>query len=264
LIQKTTSAVYSRRRILSLFGAAVVGGFAPGRELLAMGPNDRVSMSILRYDSPGWNPRPAALTRLLLEVQKRTSIEVSSDISVVSASGGELYRNPFLVIGGDRGFKPWPDTWIEELRQFVKIGGFVFVDSAEGVMDGPFLTSIRREMRRVFPQRQSAPIAYDQVIYKSFYLVDRALGRIAVSDKLEGIWEDDRLCVVLSQNDMLGAWSRNPFGQWDYDCTPGGDRQREQSYRLGINLVMYALCVNYKSDQVHVPFILNRRNWRID
>ncbi len=27
----------------------------------------------------------------------------------------------------------------------------------------------------------------------------------------------------------------------------------------GVNLVMYALCLDYKEDQVHIPFILQRR-----
>jgi hypothetical protein len=39
---------------------------------------------------------------------------------------------------------------------------------------------------------------------------------------------------------------------------PGGEHQRETAYRFGVNLVMYALTGNYKSDQVHVPFILER------
>jgi hypothetical protein len=28
--------------------------------------------------------------------------------------------------------------------------------------------------------------------------------------------------------------------------------------------VMYALCLDYKSDQVHVPFIMKRRRWKPD
>jgi hypothetical protein len=40
----------------------------------------------------------------------------------------------------------------------------------------------------------------------------------------------------------------------------GGDgwRQREMAYRFGVNAVMYALTGNYKSDQVHVPALLER------
>ena len=41
-------------------------------------------------------------------------------------------------------------------------------------------------------------------------------------------------------------------------CVPGGERQRELAMRFGVNLVMYVLTGNYKSDQVHVPAILER------
>jgi hypothetical protein len=37
-----------------------------------------------------------------------------------------------------------------------------------------------------------------------------------------------------------------------------GERQRELAYRFGINLVMHVLTGNYKSDQVHVPALLDR------
>ena len=38
----------------------------------------------------------------------------------------------------------------------------------------------------------------------------------------------------------------------------GGERQRELSYRFGINIAMYALTGNYKSDQIHSKSILKR------
>ena len=34
--------------------------------------------------------------------------------------------------------------------------------------------------------------------------------------------------------------------------------QREMAFRVGINIVMYALTGNYKADQVHVPALLER------
>ena len=43
-----------------------------------------------------------------------------------------------------------------------------------------------------------------------------------------------------------------------FQVVPGGERQRELSYRFGINLLMYALTGNYKSDQVHSKSILER------
>ena len=71
---------------------------------------------------------------------------------------------------------------------------------------------------------------------------------------------DGRLAVVYSQNDLGGAWARAELGDWEYDCTPGGEPQRETAFRLGVNLAMYALCTDYKDDAVHLPFILRRRS----
>jgi hypothetical protein len=39
---------------------------------------------------------------------------------------------------------------------------------------------------------------------------------------------------------------------------PGGEAQREMSFRVGINIVMYALTGNYKADQVHAPALIER------
>jgi len=61
---------------------------------------------------------------------------------------------------------------------------------------------------------------------------------------------------------MGGAWARDNFGAWEHEVIPGGESQREMAFRLGINLAMYALCLDYKTDQVHVPFILRRRQWQ--
>ena len=63
---------------------------------------------------------------------------------------------------------------------------------------------------------------------------------------------------------MLGALSRAELGGWSLPVIPGGNAQRERAFRLGINLVMYATCLNYKRDQVHVTAILRRRRWRIE
>ena len=57
---------------------------------------------------------------------------------------------------------------------------------------------------------------------------------------------------------------RDNYGTWEHECYPGGERQRELAFRLGVNLVMYALCLDYKTDQVHVPFIMKRRRWKPD
>jgi Domain of unknown function (DUF4159) len=63
---------------------------------------------------------------------------------------------------------------------------------------------------------------------------------------------------VYVQSDLGGALERDDVGNYTLDVVPGGARQREMAQRLAVNLVMYALCLDYKDDQVHAPFIMRR------
>ena len=64
--------------------------------------------------------------------------------------------------------------------------------------------------------------------------------------------------VVIGAHDWAGAWATDELGQPLLPVMPGSERQREMARRFGVNLVMYALTGNYKTDQVHVPALLER------
>jgi len=213
-----------------------------------------------------WNAHPAALPRMVWELEKRTSIAVEPDPVKVDLERATLRATPYLYLSGRREFAlPSPGS-IKRLRRFLTYGGFLHIDSAEGVLGGAFDSSVRRLIEALYPH--PAPgltlVPRDHVVYKSFYLIPRPVGRLAISAVMEGVLADNRLVVAYTQNDLGGAWSRDDFGNFHYRCEPGGERQREMSFRLGINLAMYALCLDYKSDQVHVPHIMRRRQWRPD
>ena len=150
------------------------------------------------------------------------------------------------------------------LRRFLTFGGFLIIDSAEGRSDGAFDASVKQLIETLYPPPSAGLeiISKKHVIYKSFYLLDRPMGRLAISPVLEGVIRDDRLTIAYVKNDMGGAWARDDFGNWEFQCQPGGESQRQLAFRMGINLIMYALCLDYKTDQVHVDFIMRRRQWR--
>ena len=64
--------------------------------------------------------------------------------------------------------------------------------------------------------------------------------------------------MIITSNDLAGAWATRPDGQPMLPLTPGEPRQREFAFRAGVNIVMYTLTGNYKADQVHVPALLER------
>ncbi|KXV35645.1 hypothetical protein AD936_15140, partial [Gluconobacter japonicus] len=69
---------------------------------------------------------------------------------------------------------------------------------------------------------------------------------------------DDVSPVIIGNGDWAHAWAVDASGNHPYAVLPGGDDQRTQAYRFGVNMVLYALTGNYKSDQAHYPEMLRR------
>jgi hypothetical protein len=250
------------RRSFFAMGAAT-GAWLATRRAHAIGPSSAFRFGHIALGER-WNPRPNALSRMSREIEKRTSITVDRDPRVVTMESAQLHETPFLYLAGDREFAIPSEPEIGALRRHLTFGGFLLIDSAEGSVEGAFDGSVRRLIQAVFPPPAQGLeiVPGDHVVYKSFYLLDRPAGRLAISPVMEGILRDGRLMVAYVQNDMGGAFARDDFGNFELPCVPGGERQRELSFRMLVNLVMYALCLDYKSDQVHVPFIMRRRRWR--
>ena len=108
------------------------------------------------------------------------------------------------------------------------------------------------------------PITKDHTLTKSFYLLKKFPGRwdnknlLIESSSLEV--NDGVSSIILGFNDWASAWALDNNNNPIFPVVPGGERQREISYRFGINITMYALTGNYKSDQIHFKSILNRLN----
>ncbi len=215
-------------------------------------------IALLQYNGD-WNPRPHGLPRLAWEIRRRTSIAIELATAQVRPEDDALFGYPLVAWQGTRSFSPLSDAAVSNLRHYLVSGGTLFIDITSGGEHGPFEQSVRRELERIFPDKPLERISPDHVLYKSFYLVDRHGGRDQVRPYLEAATVEGHLAVIFSSNDLAGAMSRDEYGEWDYDIGVGGDALREMTFRLGVNIVMYALCLDYKDDQVHVPFILDRR-----
>lgn len=229
----------------------------PGRAR-AFGEGGAFTFALVRHGGH-YDPRPGGYKRVAWEIAKRTSIDVGLEPKVVDLTDPELFKYPFLVLAGDDDFPPLSDAEREALRRHLTFGGFLLVDDASGQPAGAFDRAARREVQAVLPTAKIGRIPKDHVLYKSFYLLDGPSGRVLTTPDADGIALQGRLAVVFSPNDLGGAAARDSFGNWENDVTPGGETQRERAFRFGINLAMYALCLDYKDDQVHVPFIMKRR-----
>jgi len=203
-VNRVLGARSSRRRLLgsalglaTTIGAARLGG---GRLAAA---TEHSPFRFARLVLPGLpNPRPNALRRLAWELVRRTSIATESDPVEVRPSDPALFRHPFLFLAGDRGFASPPEADLVRLRRYLTYGGFLLIDSAEGRAGGTFDESVRRLLASVLPGELPARIADENVLWKSFYVLSGAPGRILAAPYVEGVERDRRLAVIYSQNDL--------------------------------------------------------------
>src|SRR3990170_2596921 len=241
-----------RRTFLQMVGFSVAALSTP-RRTTGFGDTARLVPGQIQHGGR-WNPRPTALRRLCWELVQRTSIECGSDAVPIRLAQPGLHRSPLLYLAGDGAFPPFSEAELAALRRHLQYGGVLLVDSADGSDGTGFDASVRRELARLLPSSPLLRVAREHVLYKSFYLLDHQGGRLLVKPWLEAQVVGERLAVVYCQNDLGGAWARGQLGDWEYECTPGGESQRETAFRLGVNIAMYALCADYKDDAVHLPF----------
>jgi hypothetical protein len=249
------------RRVLglSLLVLSLFGLLGPGqRAAHAIGDKTTVEIRTVLYSGGNPTPRPNAARRLAWEVRQRTSVETRLESTQIRLSDEHLYDTPLLYLSGDRAFPPLSEAEVQGLRRFVDYGGFVIIDDASIADDTGFDSSVRRTLQRAFGPQALVRVDDKHVVYRSFYLVSRPVGRVDGPGYLEGIERAGRLAVVYSRHDLGGAYERDNLGNYAHAVVPGSERQRELAFRLGVNLILYALCLDYKDDQVHAPFIMRR------
>jgi hypothetical protein len=220
----------------------------------------------------------AGLRGLSSTLFRRTSIEPAAPLGV-NIETDELAFFPFLYwpINADQ---PLPSREAYgKLNRYLRSGGMILFDTRDadtagfgsGSPEGRKLQAIARTLD--IPSLE--PIPDDHVLTRTFYLLQDFPGRYASrdiwveaspldADLAEGMpfrnLNDGVTPVVIGGNDWARAWATDRSGNRMFPVGRGqaGERQREIAYRFGVNLVMHVLTGNYKSDQVHVPALLDR------
>jgi hypothetical protein len=222
----------------------------------SIGPGSQVSIGHIQHGG-FWDPRPEAMRRLLWETGKRTSIDVRRDADPLALEDEQLFRFPLLFLTGSGSFPAFSTHARSQLGRHLRYGGLLYIDFSSP--DDLFHKSVSRELHAILPQKKLRKLNPEHVLYKSFFLLDRVVGRTGSEPWLYGLDIHKRTAVVMTKCDVLGALERDKLGSWTFECIPGGQAQREQAIRFGINLMMYALCLDYKTDQVHIPFIMKKK-----
>ena len=208
----------------------------------------------------------------------RTSVEPAPPYGV-DLETDELAFFPFLYWPVTEG-QPLPSSEAySKLNAYLRTGGMILFDTrdADLAVTGASSGAARRLQQLALPLDipPIEPIPADHVLTRAFYLLQDFPGRhprgqIWVeaappdAEQVEGLpfrnLNDGVTPVVIGGNDWAAAWAVDERNAPLYPVGRGfsGERQRELARRFGVNLLMHVLTGNYKSDQVHVPALLDR------
>ncbi|MBZ0130712.1 MAG: DUF4159 domain-containing protein [Rhodobacteraceae bacterium] len=216
------------------------------------------------------------LSRVLAE---RTAVEPADPIAI-DLESDELTFFPLIYWPVTEAQAALSDAAYDRLNAYLLTGGMILFDTRDANLGGfgSATPNGRRLQQIAAPLNIPAlePIPRDHVLTRAFYLLQAFPGRhdrteIWVeaapgdAEQIEGMpfrnLNDGVSPVVIGGNDWAAAWAMGRNGDYLYPVGRGGyagERQREIAFRFGVNLVMYVLTGNYKSDQVHVPALLER------
>jgi hypothetical protein len=208
----------------------------------------------------------------------RTSVEPANPIGV-DLEVDELAFFPMLYwpITPDQP-RPSGDAYAK-LNAYLRSGGLILFDTRDANVAGLGGSSPNgrklQDLAAPLDIPPLEPLPADHVLTRTFYLLQDFPGRHSGRDiwveasppdaeQVEGMpfrnLNDGVTPVVIGGNDWAAAWAVSSNGAPMVPIGRGfaGERQRELAYRFGVNLVMHVLTGNYKSDQVHVPALLDR------
>lgn len=208
----------------------------------------------------------------------RTSVEPADPIGVdLEMDDLALYPLLYWPVTPDQPI-PSQESYAK-LNDYLRTGGMIVFDTRDANVAGFGASSANGQMlqrlARPLDIPPLEPIPEDHVLTRTFYLLQDFPGRHsgrsvwveaapADAEKVDGMpfrnLNDNVTPVVIGGNDWAAAWAMDDRGNALFPVGRGfaGERQREMAYRFGVNLVMHVLTGNYKSDQVHVPALLDR------
>jgi hypothetical protein len=196
----------------------------------------------------------AGLSNLAKALTERTAVEPAGVVALDPAKD-TLAFFPLIywpVVADSKNLAP---STLQRVQFYLDHGGTILFDTGHR-------TDAKNALRRLAGSLNIPPLIpmpKTHVLTHSFYLLREMpglydSGTLWVEDQ-SASGRDGVSSVIVGDNDWAGAWAQMG-DKGDRLMSDGG--QGDYAIRFGINLVMYALTGNYKSDQVHMKKILER------
>jgi len=201
--------------------------------LFAQGDGD-FQIARLKYNGGGdWYNDPNEEVNLLNFVKQNTNIKVKPEYTFVDIGTDDIFSYPFLYLTG-HGNIVFSNDEAEKLRKYLEAGGFIYADDDYG-MDKAF----RREIKKVFPDKDLVELPYSYGLYHDFYEFPNGVPKTHEHDGKPaqgfGIFIGKRLAVYYT-------YESNPSDGWnDQEVHNDPPDKRLEALKFGVNIVVWAL-----------------------
>ena len=189
-------------------------------------------IAVLKYNGGGdWYANPTSLNNLIQFCQANLNMNINPIYDVVDVESSELFRYPFIHMTG-HGNVVFSISESENLRQYLKAGGFLHIDDNYG-MDA----FIRPEMKKVFPELDFVELPFTHPIYHQSYNFENGLPKIHEHDNQPArgyglIYEGRLVCFYSYESDLGDGWE-------DVDVHKDSQNIRISALKMGANIIQY-------------------------
>jgi len=194
-----------------------------------------LTIARLQYDGGGdWYNDTSVIPNLCEEINKRTTINAAEDQVIVSLKNNSILNYPITYMTG-HGNVSFTDEEITMLRQYLRNGGFLYVDDDYGLD-----TSFRRELTRIFPNKELKELPATFPLYDCFYTFENGVPKIHEHDgkrpQAFGLFDDFGRLVILYtfETNISDGWASPEIHKDPAHI-------RELAFKMGINIVYYVL-----------------------
>ncbi len=221
--------------VLELSAQEPKPGVLPPESAGGGGSSSAFVIARLKYSGGGdWYNDQSAEVNMLEYLRKHTGMDVRPAFEYVDLATDNIFNYPLLFLTG-HGNVAFTESEARRLRAYLDRGGFLYIDDDYGLD-----SSMRREMRKVFPDKEFQELPFSHPIYNAFFKFPNGLPKIHEHDNKPprglGLFTGDtRLCVFYTLE-------TNPSDGWaDADVHNDPPERREISFQIGTNIIVYAL-----------------------
>ena len=192
------------------------------------------SIARINYGGGGdWYCDPSSIPNLLSYLTKNTSIKAAHDEYRIKLTTKELRGHPYLYMTGHGNIR-FTNEEIIQLREYLMGGGFLHTDDNYGLN-----TSFRREMKKVFPDRDFVELPHDHAVFHSYFDMPNGLPKIHEHDgkppQLFALYNEDRIMVIYSfESDLGDGWE-------DEEVHNDPPELRTAALQMGVNIIYFSL-----------------------